>query len=598
MIVVTTGCIAGAIGTAGLIKISINEAKIKKMKEIIEKRQSDKFYKIKSLTYDKKLTPCILDNLIYLMSRPHNELFIEKLIADDPKALILYVTQNLNKLVSTWEGQRIIEELVIQAPDMAIPPITQKFEELITSDKGCSIIEKITKKRPDILTPYIIQNLDTLLDNGDFLIALALINKNPNALVPYSIQNLNKLVSSNSNRFLLKEIIKENLTAAEKLTPLALKINDLDIFDTCTKIFPSCNKEIERTIKEMGQDGTFNKLLADIIYARSCNTVTFETDIPSKKHLKNEIENISESMYQLFKQSTINKTLYQSLESEKNLIGEGYIVFYHGRRRIYNFAEKVFSLIISTLTNKQAQEFVYTHIKKPVYAPQELNDESAFRIHLVQNGNLFDSKHDPRGKKNREKILFLNHFVLGNNSKYNSSSSFGSMLDNGNVGSFSISLEDIFAMYNLNSVYEKYKERLMKLENDYNTISNYGQLLQIGIKPEKVKACVYLTSSGGPLTSLDIPGKGKTNNIMEILKHLDENPVDRTEFALINTWDEDGGLHPKNMKINVIDPVDHDPNTAAEKRQLDMQKDELFEEIKKNIFLIINKLAESQICVN
>ena len=168
------------------------------------------------------------------------------------------------------------------------------------------------------------------------------------------------------------------------------------------------------------------------------------------------------------------------------------------------------------------------------------------------------------------------------------------MLDNDNVGSFSISLGDIFSMYNLNSVYEKYKEKLTELENDYNAIADYGQLLQIGIKPEKVKECVYLTSSGGPKESLDIPGKGKTDNIMEILPYLDENPIDKTEFALINTWDENGGLNSINMKINVIDPADHDPTTAAKKNLLDAQKDQLFKEIRKDILATINKSTENQ----
>lgn len=45
------------------------------------------------------------------------------------------------------------------------------------------------------------------------------------------------------------------------------------------------------------------------------------------------------------------------------------------------------------------------------------------------------------------------------------------------------------------------------------------------------------------------------------------------------------------MKIHVIDPANHDPETETKKKLLDEQRDELFEEIKNDILAMVKNNA-------
>ena len=239
----------------------------------------------------------------------------------------------------------------------------------------------------------------------------------------------------------------------------------------------------------------------------------------------------------------------------------------HGRRRSYDFLTQLFALLTAATTGKQINpHFIPTHIKM---APADLTEEKNKRKELIANGNKdYDLK-------KRQRLLFLNHFMFGNTGN-GGSNSFLYMLDNDNAGFVRIDQKDIFIMFGLEAVYAKYADQLTALEKEYDNVSPLGQMLQLGIEPKKVKRSVYLTTSGGPKITLPITGTCGSDQIDTIITHLDETPVDITEFALVNTFDKYGGLNEHGMKISVLDPADYDPVSCEKKIACNNKRDELF----------------------
>lgn len=230
--IVTTaaGCAAAFVASAKILDISIklnNKRKINEMKDIIEKDQRDKFYKIKSLVYDKELTSSIIQNIHDLMHSVDNELFIDRLITDDPDALKYYITQNLTKLLATWAGNSLIRAVIRKEPNMLTSCITQNFKELLAHSEGRYNIAQFCYKKPDIISPYIIQNLDTIIYvYKDSELVKVLIENKSDALIPYAIENFKKLANIPKGRYILETLIRKNPEAAQEIALLSLRNND------------------------------------------------------------------------------------------------------------------------------------------------------------------------------------------------------------------------------------------------------------------------------------------------------------------------------------------------------------------------------------
>jgi hypothetical protein len=292
---------------------------------------------------------------------------------------------------------------------------------------------------------------------------------------------------------------------------------------------------------------------------------------PSITHIAGNLNDIIWS-YRQYKLNNlaIQKTIATGLSKEKELIAQGLVPFVHGRRRSYDFVTQLYAFLNATTTGKKINpDFIPTHIKVPV---TDIEQEKNIRKELLADGN-----HDYDQKK-RQKLLFLNHFMFGNTNN-SGSNSFLYMLSNNNAGGVNIHKKDIFKMFGLEAMYNKYAIQLNALEKEYNEVSPLGQMLQLGIEPKKVQKAVYLTTSGGPKQSLQISDTTSSDQIDTIITHLDEHPKDVTEFALINTFDKYGGLNEYGMKISVLDPADYDPESLAKKIVCNNKRDALFSAI-------------------
>lgn len=252
--------------------------------------------------------------------------------------------------------------------------------------------------------------------------------------------------------------------------------------------------------------------------------------------------------------------IQKSMLHEKELINLGYEVFYHGRRWKWGFLSDIYNMLYSYKSQKELKDFIFTNLDDPVLgniSEQFFMSEKTSREQLLKEGN-------PSSATTHRSLLFLNKFLFGNlNFEFSSSISY--MMSNYDQGKLSLSIKEVFNMFGRSDAYQAFEDKLLTLQEDYNKLTRYGELLQIAIPKDTVNKCVYYTTNCGPKISFSktsylkhIPCINETTDVKLILKDLDTNPRDETEFALINTRDKFGGLNPesgiKMFSYNAVDP--------------------------------------------
>jgi len=147
-----------------------------------------------------------------------------------------------------------------------------------------------------------------------------------------------------------------------------------------------------------------------------------------------------------------------------------------------------------------------------------------------------------------------------------------------------ITLQTAFDDLGYGNIYKQYKKQLKKLEKKNTELTQYGNLLLFAIPKDKINDLVYLTTDDDSRKNIHIDGIGKTDNITEIMETLRNNPekisdTDKTEFALIKTYDKNGGLNPESgvkvFNFNAVDP--------AEWQAYRTKENKLFEQIRQSI---------------
>ena len=340
--------------------------------------------------------------------------------------------------------------------------------------------------------------------------------------------------------------------------------------------------EIEKHLCSISNDDFDGLLKIIIYYDHTGSTSVYIEKTPSINHLIHNIS-ILLSRYTMygFDNPAIQKMIMAAINKEKELIAQGYVPFVHGRDRIHNFPTQLYMFLDALKNGKNPHNFIPTHIKKQEV---DLPAEVAIRKLLITEGNPFtfeSSTHAERVRR-RRKLLFLNHFIFGN-CKYGGDSSYYYMYSNfnvGNIGTVHITAKQVFQMFDMD--YAPYAEKLGELEKEFYAVSSFGQMLQIGITPEKVKQCVYPTLYEGKKDSIKLSDTTSSDDIETILNHLKTDPIDDLHFALVNTCDTYGGLNPHGMKISVLDAADYDPESLAKKIACEKKRNELFAHIERD----------------
>lgn len=340
----------------------------------------------------------------------------------------------------------------------------------------------------------------------------------------------------------------------------SLKNRFVDSNSMVKQLLIDCNKTI--TIQNGALSGLDGQSFLEVVFDLDSNYA----QTPSYRHLIENYGKLHMLGYEDAASSPIFKNMVHNImNKERESIGN-YEVFYHGRRWSYGFLSQVYDMLYSQLKDKPLGNFSFTHFveqMKEEGSEKFFADQEQMREKLLKEGNRFsETTRLPKGRKtasekelqgflNRQKLLFLNKFLFGNIDKI-SSSSIAYILGNFNQGQSEADFftREIFNMFDYGDIYDMYAKDIDDLEQEYNKLSRYGELLQILVPKENVDKCVYYTTSGGPLV-----GSG---DVKEILRYLDKYPKDKVEFALVNTYDKHGGLNPdsgiKVFSYNLVEP--------------------------------------------
>jgi hypothetical protein len=289
--------------------------------------------------------------------------------------------------------------------------------------------------------------------------------------------------------------------------------------------------------------------------------------IPSVKHLRMGFEDSRISgdwLLVLLDNPYFAPMVQQILHKEKELIDQNYEVFYHARRWQYGFLTDVYDMLYEYKSGKELHDFMFTQLDDPVVG--KVSDkfyvaETEIRKRLMKEGNPYDSNNNSFGRVNRQRLLFLNKFLFGNLRNLGSCSMYY-FLRNANIGDITFSVKEIFNMFGLNDAYQAFADELQQLQKEHNTLSKYGEMLQIAIPKDNVDKSVYHTEPGGPTLEFALTGDGEkttTTDIKTILADLDKNPQDIAEFVLVETRDKLGGLNPESgikvFSYNTVEPA-------------------------------------------
>ncbi len=293
---------------------------------------------------------------------------------------------------------------------------------------------------------------------------------------------------------------------------------------------------------------------------------------PSYRHLiknYNKLDNLRHPIGTL--SSPLFKNMVGNIMSKEKESIDNYEVFYHGRRWQYGFLSHVYDMLYSQLKGKPLENFSFTHFVEQMRGEGSEKfsaNQEQMREKLLQEGNLFSmstklpekglsSEKQLQGFLNRQKLLFLNKFLFGNLGRLGSCS-ISYILENDNMGEVDFPIREIFNMFDYGDIYDMYAKDLDDLQQEYNALSQYGEMLQILVPKANVDKCVYYTTSGGPKIEFYGQPGNQTADVKEILKSLDENPQDVAEFVLVNTYDKFGGLNPdsgiKIFSYNLVAP--------------------------------------------
>lgn len=234
------------------------------------------------------------------------------------------------------------------------------------------------------------------------------------------------------------------------------------------------------------------------------------------------------------------------------------------------------------------QDFFFPHVTDLI-SPTDAALERVQRNFLLNN-HKYDAD-------NRKKLLFMNYALFANAGNFGSNSA-SYVVQNANAakGIFDLPVNEPFKKIGYEHIYNKFKDELEELGQQYNTKCSYGNLLFIAIPKDKIHKYAYLAATGGKRVPMSIEGHGDTTDIrviMHTLLHepekikssgnplaleysdIRENNTDMLEFCLIMTQTK-GGLDP-DTGIKIFPILSGEPARLAE---LQKKEDALFAKIK------------------
>lgn len=269
----------------------------------------------------------------------------------------------------------------------------------------------------------------------------------------------------------------------------------------------------------------------------------------------------------------------RALKKEAELLGKGYICFYHAQQSIYGSINDVLNTVFFKLADQsQPDDFRFIQIR-----PSELQKRSIFsrnRAHAMAMQGDYNIR--------RTDQLSVNLFAFGNtgHSFDEGSSTLRFLTDNRSFVRFNpdIVMQALSAMGLPANSTANLKSLILRLEELDNKVHKTGRLLLIAVPEAKIDQNVFTVvynESKDRRTPISIGGK-IVHNTSEVIQML-QRPPEALNFFTINKMecaiplDAVGLLNPySGIKVFAIDSA---PTSKAEQQELDRAKAELVDAI-------------------
>ncbi|MGE0206288.1 MAG: hypothetical protein AB7R69_00395 [Candidatus Babeliales bacterium] len=262
----------------------------------------------------------------------------------------------------------------------------------------------------------------------------------------------------------------------------------------------------------------------------------------SGNHLQENISEFTESFEHL---NTTLEVFNKAMEYEAELIQKKHYVFYHAQMWNIYWLELLYTKLWQLKHTKQLDNYIFTRFPENSdcnQSAQHIAQEKELRRKILREGR-FD-------KNSRQALLFTNYALFANTTNLGSSTP-QYFLNNSNISKLNIQSKEIFEKFKQGSFYLKHKKEIDSLEEEFNNLSIYGNLIQISVPKNHLEKHIYLAKSGGYKAKAQLKREGplsylfetrNSDNVLELLETLKSNPEkiinsDEKEFAWIVTED-------------------------------------------------------------
>lgn len=247
-----------------------------------------------------------------------------------------------------------------------------------------------------------------------------------------------------------------------------------------------------------------------------------------------------ENRDQILKSNTTGQLLHaplkmlikRVLQKEHEEKEKGRYVFFHAQQWHLTLYADIFKKLWEMVYQERVSDYQFLRFTPKPNIPL-LEQESLTRSAMMKTG---------RTNRNRSHLLFMNHALFGNINNPGSCS-YDYFLSNSNVNAPEISIQELFSVFNIETLYKKYQKKfeiLNKLHYKANE-HGFGNFLLISCTQEQIQSTVFAAQPGGYKRSVKV-SKHETNDVTTILNALQSNPQtldnsDRIEYCMVLTRD-------------------------------------------------------------
>ncbi len=256
---------------------------------------------------------------------------------------------------------------------------------------------------------------------------------------------------------------------------------------------------------------------------------------------------------EFFKIQKYQPQLVRAYLKERELMEQGYTVFYHGQRSHFGFSQTMILKILKKAHEQRLVNYVISQDFLFIRVPKPLRQFMMFGCLTEQQKN--------EQKELREKVIAdeccdyyinsisVNGFLFAH-SDFNLSSSWLNVADNTNEFYFDpeIVFKEFFEAIiesetDAHNVFYALKQQIMELRQEHEALFSKGRLLQIAIPGVLVNDCVYTSQGGSDRIKVELPGLDTVYDVKKIITYTLTHPTEKAYRVPAGNWGEGREIH-------------------------------------------------------